>query len=558
MQNLVPKQLVLAKIKGFPDWPAVIVPVDQIPTKLQSKKFTKHLQNYLQSDSDQVCVKFYYDDQYSWTKVGNIKPLNEQIVNDYLISVGEIDNGEGEGNAETLSTRRGGRRKRITDAYLKVVNVPIDEFLQWGSWGKPKTPEPEPESEPELEFEDESKRSNSESDFEDGPQRKKAKTAATKKGGRPKREVVKKSTTSKNKSKTTKKPGRPKKKQEGSDVDVDIDDLDDDEEFLNAPIVVEEDEDEEYVTGSDVTPEEDEPEEEDEEEDEEEEPEEDEEEEEDDDDGSNKKSTKAKQAFSSSQFTEIVDELKLKQPADFKFDFSSIPSVSALVDEVAEMSAWCTDLRSELQSLIFPLKPQKKGMVESETEPEPELKTEEPKHKTEEDANGKSDVNEEALVTPVDQETVAASATPASATEPETPDVPVNYTKLNKAIDELITPLIDADLSKSILKTSGLSNIVYIILSKPELQTPTKKKLRNWWLENFHYDVGPDEHWSDDFTIAMHKQDESARKEREAEKRRRRKEERRLQQLAGASATASANTSALATASPPSTPAPEA
>ena len=99
---------------------------------------------------------------------------------------------------------------------------------------------------------------------------------------------------------------------------------------------------------------------------------------------------------------------------------------------------------------------------------------------------------------------------------------------------------------------------MYIILSKPELQTPTKKKLRNWWLENFHYEVGPDEHWSDDFTIAMHKQDESARKEREAEKRRRRKEERRLQQLAGASATASANTSALATASPPSTPAPEA
>ncbi|KGK37836.1 hypothetical protein JL09_g3012, partial [Pichia kudriavzevii] len=113
-----PKQLVLAKIKGFPDWPAIIVPIESIPAKLSSSRYQRQIDAYLKND---VCVKFYFDDQYSWTKLTNLKPLSLDMVEAFLLQ----DHG-------------GRRKKRIVEAFEKVKEVPVDEFLKWGSWGEPK------------------------------------------------------------------------------------------------------------------------------------------------------------------------------------------------------------------------------------------------------------------------------------------------------------------------------------------------------------------------------------------------------------------------------------
>ena len=239
MTTLTPKQLVLSKIKGFPDWPSIIVPLDNIPNNLKSSsKNKKFLENYPQGD--QICVKFYYDDQYSFTKKGNIKPLTEQVVKDYLISVGEnVDGIEStEGGEVVHETKRGGRKKRITEAYLKVLEVPIDEFLQWGSWGKPITPEPEEEIESD-------KRSLDDDDDVEYGVVKKQKKVKGRKPGRPKKEVVEKE-------KKRGRPGRKPKKVEEEEEDEEemevFEDDDDDDEYEGSeesPEIEEEDDEEE-------------------------------------------------------------------------------------------------------------------------------------------------------------------------------------------------------------------------------------------------------------------------------------------------------------------------
>lgn len=395
--------LVLAKIKGFPDWPAVVVPVDNIPVKLQTPKYSKFIDNYLKKGCDQVCVKFFYDDQYSWTKLSNVKPLERHVIEDHILTANE--------------SKRGGRVKRITEAYLKARDVPIDEFLEFGSFGKPPTPEPEEEEEIE-ELDEEIVTPPLES----------------KKRGR-KSGVVKSKTKAKAKPK-----GKGKGKTKGKKVNTETsseEPFEDDDEILE---FMDNDDDEDFE-GPDLSDEVD----------VEEEEEEEEAEEEDDDEDDNSTTSKKRKVVP----IEVPSPFLSKQPPDFNVNFKDIPSATALANEVTEMTRWCSSLRSELQAAV------------------------------------------------------------------------IDYNTKQSTIDDLITPLISADLSKSILKSTKLSQVVHILLSIPERQSPTTKKLAKWWSANFNFNVKPDIHWSPTFTEEMHLEEEAARRAHVAFLRQKRKEERK-------------------------------
>lgn len=519
--TLQPKQLVLAKIKGFPDWPAIVVPVDQIPTKLKTAKNAKFLDNYL--ENDHVCVKFYYDDQYSWTNMASIKPLNDQIVDDYLISVGEMNGGDGDIAAS--SGKRGGRKKRITEAYLKVKQVPVDEFLEWGSWGKPVAPEPE------LEFEQEEATPEAETQEENKTKSRRKRNASAKAEPAKKKQKTGKKVSAKSGSKTVKKPAKKnaKSKKGAKENSETPDSVFDDEEFI---INDEAEGDDDYISSLDESVSNDDEEDEDdlvdEEEDDEGEGEEESEESED------EQETNQGAILENGEEIWGLDTTKAK---DLNVNFKEIPSASALAVEVKEMTAWCRELRMELQKLIFPLKKQKQGeKIKKETEngdangkeaaaaslngsnkegPETE---EESKAETESEEKEKEKEEDEKEEGKDQQESVEERV--------------IDYKKINKAIDSLIAPLLSADLSKSILKATGLMKLISIILKKPEFQTPTVRKLNKWWMDNFHFKLEVDYHWGDDFTIEMHLQEEAERKAREEERKRRRKEERKSHSVA--------------------------
>lgn len=404
--------LVLAKIKGFPDWPAVIVPVDNIPVKLQTPKYSKFIDNYLTKSSDQVCVKFFYDDQYSWTKISNVKPLQPHVIHDHILTANE--------------SKRGGRVKRITEAYIKARDVPVDEFLEFGSFGKPEVEEEEEEEE-----------------MEDVVQE----VVETKKRGRAGavKAKSKAKTNAKTKTKTkpragaknTKSSTKGKKKTVESSSEEPFDEDDEILEFMDN------DDDEDFEGPDDIS------EEVEIEEDEEEEDDEDD----DDDDDEEEHSTSKKRKIQS--LVPVDSPFLSKQPADFHVNFADIPTASALADEVTEMTRWCSSLRRQLQSAIL-------------------------------DENTKQSV-----------------------------------------IDDLISPLVSADLSKSIIKSTKLAQVVHILLSIPERQSSTTKKLAKWWSSNFDFNVNPDIHWSPTFTEEMHLEEESARRAHVAFLRQKRKEERK-------------------------------
>ncbi|KGK34890.1 hypothetical protein JL09_g5961, partial [Pichia kudriavzevii] len=221
----------------------------------------------------------------------------------------------------------------------------------------------------------------------------------------------------------------------------------------------------------------------------------------------------------------IVDDLSSKQPPDFNVDFSVIPHSSALTTEVQEMSQWCHDLRMELQTLIFPLRKQQPGEMEEEAVVPNEANG----------ADNASNTSVEVTGTNVDDAHQQHNESEVKAEDVE--QVQPNYKDLNKQIEELISPLLNADLSKSIVKSTGLSKIILIILSKPEFSSACTKRLSKWWVSNFDFSIKPDHHWSDEFTIADHLQEEKQRKAMEEERRRKKKEERRLASMSAVSQT---------------------
>lgn len=160
--------LVLTKIKGFPEWPTRVVDFSLLPEHIQnlkpktvSSKSTSRSRSRRRNGKgsrdhgESICVKFYGDDEYTWCSTNDLKPLSEEQVADYLVKKGEIP--DKTGNYVAKKTAKG---KKLTEAYKLAYNKELsaDDFIKYGSEGKPAEPETEEIEEEEEEMEEPAKK----------------------------------------------------------------------------------------------------------------------------------------------------------------------------------------------------------------------------------------------------------------------------------------------------------------------------------------------------------------------------------------------------------------
>lgn len=137
-----PTDTVLAKVKGYPAWPAMIIPTELIPSNVlkghsidDSDSEESDDENYLVYSStlkfrkfskllDTYCVKFMKDDSYIWVKPNDLSELTVDDCEKWLHSKGK-------------------KQKKLIPAYemalqaLRDKSVDVWEFVEYGSNGKP-------------------------------------------------------------------------------------------------------------------------------------------------------------------------------------------------------------------------------------------------------------------------------------------------------------------------------------------------------------------------------------------------------------------------------------
>lgn len=153
-----PTDLVLAKVKGYPAWPAMIVPTELIPEhvlrnrskqqqpakrKMETSTGQESVTGETESDENpddyivyssilkfrkfdtlntQYCVKFLCDDSYIWVKPSDLKPLTVDQCKEWL-------------------KKPSSRNKKLIPAYEMASRgsdgIDVWEFIEYGSAGKP-------------------------------------------------------------------------------------------------------------------------------------------------------------------------------------------------------------------------------------------------------------------------------------------------------------------------------------------------------------------------------------------------------------------------------------
>lgn len=168
--GLDPTTIVLAKVKGYRAWPAMVLAYDILPENIKSMrpKSVKQAKK-LKTPLIVVPVRFFSDDTYIWIKSADLKLLGQQEIDDFL-------------------AKRANAKKHdiLIDAYKLAQNPPdMEEFNRWGSAG----PAPDiPDNTDDI-FDDDDE------DIDEGPPQKKlklkisvkkGKTSTKKKGTKPK------------------------------------------------------------------------------------------------------------------------------------------------------------------------------------------------------------------------------------------------------------------------------------------------------------------------------------------------------------------------------------
>lgn len=142
-----PTDIVLAKVKGYPPWPAMIIPTEIIPPnvlKTNSHVYVdenengneddeQHDDNYIiyskilkfkkyLTPQEVYCVKFFKDDSYIWVKYDDLQPLTLRECQDWL-----------------TENQSSGKHKRLIPAYemacdgFKGNGIDVWEFVEYGS-----------------------------------------------------------------------------------------------------------------------------------------------------------------------------------------------------------------------------------------------------------------------------------------------------------------------------------------------------------------------------------------------------------------------------------------
>ncbi|CCK68839.1 Ioc4p KNAG_0B04000 [Huiozyma naganishii CBS 8797] len=141
-----PTDIVLAKVKGYPAWPAMIIPTELIPPNVlktnshlkssdsedsdsdESIKYSKLLKfKKFKTSQDAYCVKFLKDDSYRWAKAHELQLLTTEDCEEWL-------------------KKNKSKQKRLTPAYrmaiaglsgdAKTPGIDVWEFVEYGSNGK--------------------------------------------------------------------------------------------------------------------------------------------------------------------------------------------------------------------------------------------------------------------------------------------------------------------------------------------------------------------------------------------------------------------------------------
>lgn len=139
--NLEPTTIVLAKVKGYRAWPAMVLDEKILPENIQKMRPKSiKLARKQKGPVIVVPVRFFSDDTYIWIKSCDLKVLPAAEIDDFLLK---------RANAKKHDT--------LIDAYKLAQNPPdMLEFNKWGSQGPPEfTESAEEEEEEEDEDEDE-------------------------------------------------------------------------------------------------------------------------------------------------------------------------------------------------------------------------------------------------------------------------------------------------------------------------------------------------------------------------------------------------------------------
>jgi hypothetical protein len=123
----VPRDIVLAKVKGYPPWPAMVLDEELLPANIKQRK-PKNIKPARQKRRTYVVpVRFFSDDTYIWIKDSDIRKLSEADI------------------AEYVATATGKRRQDhlLNAAYELAQNPPdMGVFIKYGSKGEPPVEEP--------------------------------------------------------------------------------------------------------------------------------------------------------------------------------------------------------------------------------------------------------------------------------------------------------------------------------------------------------------------------------------------------------------------------------
>lgn len=115
-----PKTIVLAKVKGYPAWPAMVLDAALLPSHILNKR---PMNKQHEPTPNILPIKFFSDDTYIWIKSGDLKPLSKDDIAAHFVQ---------------SSQKR--RKDTVLEQAFKLAQDPLDmkEFIKYGSKGAPE------------------------------------------------------------------------------------------------------------------------------------------------------------------------------------------------------------------------------------------------------------------------------------------------------------------------------------------------------------------------------------------------------------------------------------
>ncbi|RCK65573.1 ISWI one complex protein 4 [Candida viswanathii] len=127
-----PTTIVLAKVKGYPPWPAMVLDETLLPAHILSKQPKSKTPTSANPNTVKkvVPVRFFSDDTYIWINTNDMKELSKEDISKYI-----------------SSSAQKRRKDNLLEQAYELANDPPDmqQFILYGSKGVP--PEPETTSE---------------------------------------------------------------------------------------------------------------------------------------------------------------------------------------------------------------------------------------------------------------------------------------------------------------------------------------------------------------------------------------------------------------------------